>query len=224
MPAYSSSPFASPVGLLMPGQAMYVWGGLNDHIQTTKFVVTQVAITSNVATITGAVFTGNAPLVGQLISTEGFVQIPNVTNVAIASVTLNAAGVGTITYALSHANVVAVADGGFAKVPVAETAEALTQTASVPVAIQAGIVTGGSYGITWAYTCPSAPSTIAIQLEGAIRNVAAEYTIIGTSQTTTSGYNTIVATLPSLVNFVRLNTTATTGGSSPTIIAKLLNS
>jgi hypothetical protein len=90
---------------------------------------------------------------------------------------------------------------------------------SIACAIQNTI--GRGYGITWAYTTPSAPSTIAMQLEGAVNNVEAEYTIIGSSVTTAAGAETF-AQLPNLVNFVRLNLTATTGGSSPTVVAKLL--
>ena len=132
-----------------------------------------------------------------------------------------ATGIGTITFPLTHADVGSVADAGQGYVPVPEVAETLAVQKSQAFAIQNAI--GRGYGLSWSYTCPSAPSTIAIQLEGAENNNDSEFTIIGTSQTATTGYNEAIAQVPNLVNFVRLRVTATTGGSSPTIIGKILN-
>jgi hypothetical protein len=102
----------------------------------------------------------------------------------------------------------------------AEIPETLSVGKSKAFAIQNTI--GRGYGLTWGYNCPSNPSTISIQLEGAINNNDAEFTAIGAAQTVTNAYTEIIAQLPNLVNFVRLHVTATTGGSSPSIVGKLL--
>ena len=100
-----------------------------------------------------------------------------------------------------------------------ETAESLVaqkwqQFALDPVA---------GYGLTWSYSCPSAPASISIQLEAAINDNDAEYAIVGTASTVVGGATTI-GTVPELCRFARLNVTATAGGVSPTIIAKMLQS
>ena len=173
--------------------------------------------------MTVLVRSGKIPIAGALISISGTASTSglfNVNNVAISTVTIDAStGIGTITFALTHADVVSAPDAGQGYVPVPEIPETLAVSKSQAFAIQNSI--GRGYGITWGYTCPSAPSTISIQLEGAINNNDSEFTAIGSALTTTTGYNETIAQLPNLVNFVRLHVTATTGGTLPTIVGKL---
>lgn len=221
MSTYLSSPAAPPPRLLSPNVPFYAFG--SKAIGPKRLMqVTRVSLTGNVATLTVAMREGlQLPVTGDLITVTGTASTSglfNVTNVALASVSIDSlTGIGTLTFALVHADVGAVADAGQAYSPVPEVSESLGVAKSIQAAVD-------GYGISWAYTCPSAPSTIAIQLEGAINDVDAEYTLIGTSQTATSGYTEIFATLPELVRFVRLNVTATTGGTNPTIIGKIMNS
>jgi hypothetical protein len=84
---------------------------------------------------------------------------------------------------------------------------------------QFSIDPAGGYGFTLAWL--STAATIALQLEGAIDDIDAQYQIIGTSQTTLSG--SVVAQVPNNVRFVRVNTTAFTGGPG-TLWAKLYQS
>lgn len=203
LPAYSAGSFAF-------GQA------------PTKFYVTSVAVATNVVTLGVKLIEGNIPAVGSLITVVGTVvgtAAVNVTNVALASVTITpSTGLGTVTYAATAANLTTTNDGGMAIVSVPEVGDTLAVQKYQQIALDPV----GGYGITWQWSCPSAPATIALQLEGAINDTDAEYAIIGTSQTTTSG--SIITSVPELVRFVRINCTATTGGSSPTLIAKLLQS
>jgi hypothetical protein len=224
MPLYPTGAGGNtPVSLLQPGVPGYAFGSKDASFPTTQLQVTNVALTTNVATVSVTMRRGKVPAAGSSISITGTAAASgtfNVSGVTISTVSINATtGVGTITFPLTHADVVSVADAGQAYVPVPEVAESLAVQKSQAFAIQSTI--GRGYGITWTYTCPSAPSTIAIQLEGAVNNSDSEYTLIGSSQTTTSGYNEIVAQVPNLINFVRVRVTATTGGSSPTIISKL---
>ena len=225
MPTYQSTPAQKVIPMLTPGNPSYAFGSLNTLVPTTLMQVTNVALTSNVATLTVQVREGNIPAVGSLITVRGTSNSSgafNVSNVALASVSITAStGIGTVTFALTHADVGSAAAAGQAFVPVPEVAESLVQgTKSQAFAIQN--VLGKGYGISWAYTCPSVPSTISIQLEGAINDNDSEYTLIGVAQTTTSGYNEFFASVPELVNFVRLNPTVVTGGTLPTIVGKLL--
>src|SRR5581483_11501297 len=107
MPKYSSSPFNS-VQSALPGRPAYVFGGYADNVAPTRMLVTNVALTSNVATLNVTVVEGNVPTVGSFITVQGTQQASgafNVTNIALTGVTLNSAGVGTVTFALTHANV-----------------------------------------------------------------------------------------------------------------------
>ena len=138
MPAFSASPnFKGP--LLLPGTPLYLWGSYNDKVSPTSMQISNVALTSNVATLTVQVYSGNIPAVGSLITVTGTQNTSglfNVTNVALTGVTINATtGAGTVTFALTHANVVSAADAGTAIVPVPVVLEA------VPTA---GATTGSS--------------------------------------------------------------------------------
>ena len=214
----------TPVPLLQPGVPGYAFGSIDRSFPTTLLQITNVALTSNVATVTVLVRKGKIPIAGALISITGTSNASgafNVSSVAISTVSIDAStGIGTITFTLTHADVVSAPAAGQGHVPVPEVPETLAVQKSQAFAIQNAI--GRGYGISWGYTCPSAPSTISIQLEGAENNNDSEFTLIGSALTTTTGYNETFAQVPNLVNFVRLRVTATTGGTSPTIVGKLL--
>ena len=225
MPIYpAGSGGNTPVPLLQPGIPGYAFGSIDRSFGTTVLQISNVALTSNVATVTVLVRKGKVPVAGALISITGTTAASgafNVSSIAISAVSIDAStGIGTITFALTHADVVSAPDAGQGYVPVPEVPETLAVQKSQAFAIQNKI--GGGYGLTWAYTCPSAPGAIAIQLEGAENNSDSEFTLIGSSQTTTTGYNEIIAQVPNLVNFVRLRITSTSGGTLPTIIGKIL--
>jgi len=158
MPAYSNDPTVA-VALALPGIPVYVWGSLSDRIAPSRMTISNVALTSNVATLTVQVIEGNIPAIGQNVTVRGTQQASgafNVTAVAITGVTINAvSGAGTITFALTHANVGSVADSGLATAPQAITFEAVsTNENSVPVALpmaQDGkSLSGFSAEVVWA--------------------------------------------------------------------------
>lgn len=224
MPPYVTDP-NTPRRTLLEGIPGYSAGSYALGQAPTRFVVTTVAVAANVVTLGVKIVEGNIPLVGSLITVRGTIvggAAVNVTNVALASVSITAStGLGTVTYAATTANLATTPDGGQATVPVPEIADTL----AVQKYLQQGIpysnpelVTGRV--ITWSWSTPSAPATIALQLEGAINDVDSEYVIIGISQTTLSG--TIIGNVPVGVRFLRTNVTAFSGGSSPTVISKVL--
>ncbi|MBA0089152.1 MAG: hypothetical protein HRJ53_29530 [Acidobacteria bacterium Pan2503] len=180
--------------------------------------ITGLSLTTNVATANVILVEGIVPAVGAILNVRGTVTsggVFNVSNVALASVVLNAQGVGTITFPLTNANVPTTTDGGqvfFSPVDVGETT-------AIAKGLQFALAPDGGYGLTLVWACTAA--TVALQLEGAIDDVDAQYAIIGTSQTTLTG--SVVASTPQLVRFVRVNTTAFTGGPG-TLWAKIYQS
>jgi hypothetical protein len=212
MPPYMTQPPAlQPRRGITAGLPAYSWGSFPLGQQPARMYVTSVAVASNVVTLGVKMVEGNIPAVGALATVVGTVaggSPVNVTNVAIASITLNAQGVGTITYPATTGNLSTTADGGqviFNPTDVGETTVAAK-------GLQFALDPAGGYGLTLAWT--STAATIALQLEGAIDDVDAQYAIIGTSQATLTG--SVIAQVPNNVRFVRVNTTAFTGGPGTT--------
>lgn len=170
MPAYSNNPLQA-IALALPGTPVYVWGSFNDRVSPTKMTVSNVALASNVATLTVQVIEGNVPVAGQLVTVSGTQTSSgafNVTAVAIASVSINATtGAGTITFALTHANVSSTPDSGLAVAPQLVVPEAVTTNEnSVPVALpmaQDGkSISGFSAEINW--TSGTSAGAVSVQV------------------------------------------------------------
>ena len=226
MPGYLTNPtVAVAIPMLQSGLPAYAFGSKLDGHPTVKMIIDHVSITSNVATITGTIVEGFIPAVGDIAEINGCSNaVFNVSGKTITAVSIVAAtGKGTITFALTNVDVPSAAASGILQAVQSDVPEALTGSdqKSLQFAVQA--LTGRGRGISWEYLCPSAPVSIAIQLEGAINDIESEYAIIGSSQTTAGGAQ-VFATAPVLVNFVRLHITASTGGTVPTIVGKILQS
>jgi len=229
MPAYNASPFAAAPEKLTPGKPAYVLGSWNNQTSPTKFLINKVALTSNVATITGVIVDGNVPVVGALITVT---KCPtntefNVTNIAVASVTIASDGTGTITYACTRADVAAVASSGIAIIPQPEVAEALVAGASLAVGLPYSEPSGDSgemaISVTAIVTFPSLPTSVTVSLQGAVQNIDGEYQTVGTCGTVSGGAATLrYLNYSGKFNFYRLLVGTVTGGSSPTIIGKIL--
>lgn len=227
MPPYITAPFGvTPRRGFTAGVPSYSAGSYALGQQDARMYVTSVAVAANVVTLGVRMVEGNIPVPTTLAvfratitgTVVGGATI-NATNAVLTAVSITpSTGLGTITYAATAANLATTPDGGQVIVPVPEVAELL----AVAKLQQFVLEPMGGYGITLQWSTPSAPATIALQMEGAINDVDAEYGIIGTSQTTLSGI--VIATLPQNIRFVRTNVTAFTGGASPSLIAKLLQS
>jgi len=215
--------------LLQPGVPAYAFGSKNANLPVVRMAISKVQLTSNVATLTVQMLEGNIPAVGDMLTVTGTSTASGAFNtgqspVALTGVTIDSTtGAGTITYALTHANVGLTTDAGLASVDVPE----VTYAASGPVKSAAFALQpakGQGRGITWAYNTPSAPASLSIQLEGAVGDSDAEYTTIGLAQHGTGTWTEVIATVPENINFVRLNITTWSGGSTPTIVAKISQS
>jgi len=223
MTAYDNTP-QSVVEMLIPGRPSYAYGSKAPG-PTCRMIIDHDSVTTNVVTLTVTITDGNIPLVGDLIyvyaTSNSAGALNQTTGIAISAVNITATtGKGTIQYPKTVGNQGNTVDTGYALSTPQETAEALTTNKSRAFAIQNTL--GRGYGVSWAFTYPSAPASGSIQLEGAINDVDSEYTIIGAANTTVSGYNEVFATVPELVNFVRLHVTAASGGTNPTVIGKIL--
>jgi len=184
-PYITAPPYITPRRGITAGLPSYSWGSFPLGVSPTKMYITALAVTANVVTVVAG-----APA--------------NVTNVAVTAVTLNTLGVGSITYPATTPNIGVTPDGG----QVIFNPTDVGETTVVGKGLQFSIDPAGGYGFTMAWL--STAATLALQLEGAIDDVDAQYAIIGTSQATLSG--SVVAQVPNNVRFLRINTTAFTGG------------
>jgi hypothetical protein len=187
MPFYNNSPFAAAVKLLYAGVAEYLFGSWRQDVSPSKFYVTSVAIAANVATVGVTIYEGEVPAVGSLISIQGTQNDAgafNVTNVALTGVSLNSAGVGTLTFALAGANFGTAGDAGIAIVPQPIKMEAIAAGASVPVAMS-----NNSFGgdldrtVTVQALFGTLPTGVTIELQGSMVNQDASFVTVGTIAT-----------------------------------------
>jgi len=198
MPAYANNPF-SPlnVQLLQKGVPAYLLGSFSQQVGNTNLYITNVALTSNVATVTVQLVTGPLPTVGEYISilnsasTSGLF---NVSRAVITATTVSAStGAGTISFALTHADVASAADGGQVIVEPAPIGEALTSAGliSVPCVVQAP---EGDSQFTLPFTVQAAAGITALTatLEVAIDARDSEWTAT-TSVVTKTGATTYTA-------------------------------
>ena len=236
MPNYSSSAFAPLPEVAIPAKPAYFFGSLPVTTDDTYGRVTNVALTSNVATVTITIYRGNIPVVGNFITIQGSTSTSgtfNVNNATITGVTGTAStGVYAITFALTHANIASAADTGMAIIPIAETAEACAAGTSVAIYVPSNELRDlGQRSITVATTFPSLPTTATVTLYTAIRNdpnptlATSEWTVMGTIATVAGGAVTLGPVITMSVpagRFFRVAISSVTGGTSPTIICKMI--
>lgn len=182
MPTYNSP--ITKVLLAQKGLATYLFGSFNAHQGDTVMLVNNVALTTNVATLTVQITAGEIPTVGSLITvqqTQSTSGLFNVVRAKLTGVTIVAAtGAGTVTFALTHADVVTAADTGSAVVEVPEVGETVAAVKSVPCIFDAPH--GSSqFTITTAVTFTTLPTAMTVSLQVALRDVDSEYSTIGTA-------------------------------------------
>jgi hypothetical protein len=228
MPAYLATSLDGIPPSLIPGSVGYSFGKFNQQLPTVRMLVTSVAVTSNVATLGVQMVEGNIPAVGSLISVRGTQTASgaaNVSNVALTGVTINAqTGAGTVTFALTHANIATDSSpsaAGEASVPVPVTLETLpgTAAAGLQFSVQSGSnATDNQRGITWFTQFTGSPSTVTMDLQGSDIDVDSAYTTIDASTVATGESRSL-----SNVNyqFLRIKA-ASTGGTSPTCAAGIM--
>lgn len=145
---YNNSAFASSNVLRIAEyqQPQYLFGNLNPDSQRFLFTVTNVALTTNVATLTIAIKSGGGPnnnfvpVVGSKMGVRATTSTSGAFNVdpaTVTAITYNAAlGTGTVSYALTHANIASAADVGELTIWPSEVPDLVSQgSKSAPVAL-----------------------------------------------------------------------------------------
>jgi hypothetical protein len=220
----------------VPGQPTYLFGTFNWDVSPSKMAVSNVALTSNVATLTVQLYEGPVPVVGQLVSvmqTQSTSGLFNVNRVALSGVTLDANGAGTITYALTHANVGSAADSGQAWADPYETPDALANGYSIPVSLQVQPAEQRMQRqIVTEVTFPSLPTTATVKLYGAMAPpYKARFADLSQTVATVAGGVQTTSILTQISpasgilgawNYLCFVVSSVSGGTNPTIIAKIL--
>lgn len=234
MPAYSNSAFAPLPEVAIPAKPAYFWGSLPVTTQDTLGRVTNVALTSNVATVTITIYQGNIPVVGNFITVSGSTNNSGLFNINQAKITAvsgtPSTGVYTISYALTNANVTSVADSGMAIIPIAEVAEALANSTSVAIYVPSNELRDlGQRNITVACSFPSLPTAATVTLYTAINNnpqaASPEWTSMGVIAVVAGGAQTAGPLQTYAVpagRFFRTVVTGVSGGTTPTIVCKMV--
>lgn len=211
---------------LLPGVVGYSFGSFDTHNPGARMQVTSVAITSNVATLAVTLLEGPIPVVSTLSAplitvrgTQAASGLFNVTNVALASVSLDSiTGIGTVTFALTNANIATTADAGTALAPAPIVFETLPTSATSGqqfAVARSNLATQAERGISWFTLFAGSPATVSIKLQGADVDQDAAYTTVDTS-TVATGESRSVGDIN--YNFYRINAICT-GGTSPTFAA-----
>ncbi len=194
MPLYNSP--ARPPQLLQKGVPAYLFGNLNMLQGNALGYVLDTSLTGGaVGIVTVQINQGPIPLVGDLLTVINTAQqagLFNVTRAVITATSINAAtGTGTISYALTGTNQSLTADpGSFISEP-GESSEALVNNSfSVPVTVQAP--QGDSqFTLPISVTFPTLPTAVTVSIQAAIRDIAAEYTTLGTVAVVAAGAQTV---------------------------------
>lgn len=186
MPPYNFTPIP-PRAILVPTASRTFLLG---HTQVTGgyMYVTSVALATNVATVDVAAFEGNLPVVGTLITITGTSQAAgafNVTNAVVTAVSFNAAGVGTVTFALTGANLATTIDGGtltFFPAIIGETIVAGSSMAGTPSSCEGRT---NSYAVEVYF--PTIPTAATVSFQGALANDDASFIDITSPIATVAG-------------------------------------
>ena len=207
--------------LILPGQTGYSLGSWSDTTPNTSMFISRSTCDGTHATITVNMWQGPFPVIGQLLATSSVSNIPTVSNVAISGVNLDANGNGTISYLSAHAPVTDHADVGLAIIPQSEI------PVLIPVSLPlVGTVFSLPQGqganarvLTWQTLFPSAPATVVVQLQAAMPNPFSPTFGVLDQSTNVSGDLRFVTVQD--FQLVRVAVTACSGGTLPSIIAKL---
>jgi hypothetical protein len=233
MPAYVASPFHPVIKLLVAGTPEYLWGSWNADVAPTQGTVVSNSSAGTAGTLNVQILSGNVPIVGALITVVGTANssgIFNVTNATITSVSAPAnpdSGYYSIGYAVSATTQATTLDGGQWMVPQPEIGEPLVAGSSAPVTMPFGSTTFNlNQAITAVVSFPSLPTSVVVSLQQAIFDKDSEYSTVAVIATVSGGAVTAAggqATIdPTLGRFFRFSNGTVIGGTSPSVIAKLI--
>lgn len=229
MPSYISSPFRPPVTLLVAGTPSYLWGKYNDKTGDTFGYVQSNSAVTTTGTLVFRIVSGNVPVVGAKISVVGCGNSSNfnVTSATLLSVSCTDAGIATVSYAISSTTQASTPDSGEVLIPQPEIGEALAAGASAPVALASiNAILNQEHVVTAVVSFPSIPTSVVVTLQQAVIDLDSEYADVATVVTVTGGAITAAGSQitvdPVMGRFLRFKNGTVTGGTLPTIVAKLI--
>lgn len=236
MPAFQLSPIGKTVQQAVPGLPAYCYGSLNRLVAPTRMNITNVALTTNVATLGVTVIEGNLPVVGQLVSVAGCSNsvFNTTTPLAITAVSFTNTpedGKGTISFAQTHADVPSAAATGAAMAPQIEVGETIANGASIEIAIPANTpVPENGRAMLFDVYFPTLPTAVTVAVQGASIDDDNDFTTLGTiavvsggvlSGASNTGSNEISLYFDGVrANFIRFLTSGLTGSGK--IVAKVV--
>jgi hypothetical protein len=230
MPSYQSTPFKEPVKLVIAGHPEYLWGSWNDRTGPTFGNVIQSLGLGATGEIVFQIRSGNAPVVGALITVRGTNRSSNfnvVNAVIIATTTVMDTGVCAVAYAISSTTLPIGADAGEVEIPQPEVGEPLVNGASAPVTVSFSTANSDQKrGITVVVSFPSIPTAAVVTLQQAVLDREEEYANVAVVATVAGGVITVgpqVTVDPVLGRFFRVNNSGVSGGTLPTVVTKLLS-
>lgn len=210
MSFYRNSPPGRAI-MIEQGWPVYLFGSRQSI--DAELYITSVAITSNVATYNVTSWSGPVPVVGAFASvsrSQTSSGLFNVTNVPITAVSLNAAGTGTITLALTGSNVATTADTGMMRIRFAAVGDAITSTGGASIAGSVGNTVGrNANGLACQIAFSSGVTAATISLQGSNTNNDADFADVA-MLTFVSGF-AAASNVQTNFEFVRFNVTAVTG-------------
>lgn len=238
---YITSPFKPVPVLAVSGRPTYLFGSYDDRSAPTCGTIISDGGDGTTATVTYQTLRGNLPFVGDkatIISSQNSAGAFNVTNATIANVSTTdhgLSGIVTIQFASATAQAT-TADVGQIQIPRTEQGESLANGASAPCAV-APNNSSPQQGrtLTLSVAVSGVPSTAIVDLQGANQDLDSQYQtlapVAGGSSTshaydavgTPVGGEASYADYTMNYRFYRVIVTSVTGGTSPTIIAKLEN-
>lgn len=225
MPSFVTAPNASRQGLQM-GIPAYSAGSFSSGTANTRLFVTSSAVASNVVTLGVILQEGNVPAVGATAyvtgTSNGSASLNKPSGVTLTGVTLDSTGTGTITYAQTTSNLPTSPDGGLVVVAVVEVGDTLaSNTKYLQFAVPSPIGGGGTgvETLTWSTVVGGSPAAVTVNLQASIVDIDSQYATLDSSSSTTGETRYVAATD---FNFFRITTGTITGGTNPTLVAKLL--
>ena len=226
MPSYVSAPNGVRSALQM-GIPAYSAGSFNSSVANARMYVTASQVVSNVVTLFVVMQEGNIPTVGQTAyvtgTSNGSASLNQPTGVTLTGVSITAStGVGSITYAQTTTAFAKATDGGLVIVPTQEVGDTLasnTKYLQFAVPSPIGETAGVTNTVTWSTVIAGGPSPATINLQGSIVDIDSEYATLDSS-TNTTGETRYISNVA--FNFYRITSGTITGGTSPTLIAKIL--
>lgn len=227
MPSFITVPAAMQNRpLLVPGKRLMLFGTYNSDISPTLGFVTNASLTTNVATVTLQLNAGNIPAVNQLITiqqcSDSTFNVVGATITGVSGFNTGDNSTGTVTFALTHANVGSEAVTGNFVAPTPVIPDVCQNVSSMQVTLPFNDPRiDQSRTLVFQAAFPSIPTTALLVAE--VSDDDSTYYSLGTVASVTGGVVSggLLEVSSQSAKFARMTLSNVTGGSSPTAWASI---